>query len=48
MISRLQHVCDGESVTVTEATLDEVLKVSGGDMRKAITFLQSAADLYNR
>ena len=48
MVARLHHVCDAERVTVTEATLDEVLKVSGGDMRKAITFLQSAADLYHR
>ncbi len=29
-------------------TLGEVLRVSGGDLRKAITFLQSASDLYNR
>ena len=27
-------------------TLTEILRISGGDMRKAITFLQSAANLY--
>ena len=32
----------------TMQTLHEVLRISAGDLRKAITFLQSASDLYGR
>ena len=46
MLARLRHVCEGEAVDAPDATLDAVLKISGGDMRKAITFLQSASQLY--
>ena len=48
MLARLEFVCAAESVDVTPETLAQVLRISGGDMRKAITFLQSAADLYDR
>lgn len=46
MLNRLRIVCEGEKVDADDNTLETVLKVSGGDMRKAITFLQSAAQLY--
>lgn len=46
MMTRLRLVCEGESVDASDETLEAVLKVSGGDMRKAITFLQSASQLY--
>lgn len=36
-----------ENVTVEDATLDELLSTSGGDMRKAVTFLQSCHQLTN-
>jgi replication factor C subunit 2/4 len=46
MLTRLRLVCDGESVTANDDTLNAVLKISNGDMRKAINFLQSASQLY--
>jgi replication factor C subunit 2/4 len=46
MLARLRLVCEGEKVEVSDETLLEVLRVSNGDMRKAITFLQSASQLY--
>lgn len=46
MMTRLRSIADAEGVTAGDETLTEVLAVAGGDMRKAITFLQSAAALY--
>jgi replication factor C subunit 2/4 len=46
MQSRLRFVCDAERVDASDETLAAVLKISNGDMRKAITFLQSASQLY--
>jgi replication factor C subunit 2/4 len=46
MMARLQTVCRGEGVDAGDDTLEAVLRISGGDMRKAITFLQSASQLY--
>ena len=46
MRARLGVVCDGEGVRASPETIDAVLKISGGDMRKAITFLQSATQLF--
>ena len=37
---RLSHVASAEGVQVDAATLTALRKVSGGDMRKAITFMQ--------
>lgn len=43
---RLQYVLDHEGVRVAlPDALNEILAVSGGDLRKAITYLQSAARL---
>lgn len=46
MRARLGVVCDGEGVRATPDTLEAILRISGGDMRKAITFLQSAYTLF--
>ena len=46
MKERLRLVCTSESVEAPDETLDAVLKISNGDMRKAITFIQSASQLY--
>ncbi len=46
MKERLRLVCTGEHVEAPDETLDAVLKISNGDMRKAITFIQSASQLY--
>ena len=46
MLARLEHICAAEGVRADAGALAAVLRISGGDMRKAITFLQSAAQLY--
>ncbi|KAI9660190.1 MAG: hypothetical protein M1829_006526 [Trizodia sp. TS-e1964] len=42
---RLEDIAQNESVRVEEGTVDTLIKCSEGDLRKAITFLQSAARL---
>jgi len=46
MLSRLQDVCANEGVTYSPDALNALLEASGGDMRRAITLLQSASN-YN-
>jgi replication factor C subunit 2/4 len=43
--NRLQDIADKEDVKLEEGTIDALIKCSEGDLRKAITFLQSAAKL---
>ncbi|EIN03605.1 P-loop containing nucleoside triphosphate hydrolase protein [Punctularia strigosozonata HHB-11173 SS5] len=43
--SRLQHVADAERVPVTPAVLDTLVSASQGDLRRSITYLQSASRL---
>lgn len=42
---RLTFICNEENVQCAEEVKSEIRKVSGGDLRKAITYLQSAARL---
>lgn len=43
---RLQYIAQNENISLAdEPVLELVLKVSGGDLRKAITYLQSASKL---
>lgn len=42
MFTRLKHVANEESVSVPDSVLRELISSSGGDLRKAITTLQSA------
>ncbi|PSC72697.1 replication factor C subunit 2 [Micractinium conductrix] len=42
---RVQYVCNAEDVELGEGALETLSRVSGGDMRKAITSLQSAVRL---
>ncbi|KAL8905321.1 MAG: hypothetical protein Q9207_002712 [Kuettlingeria erythrocarpa] len=42
---RLEEIAEVESVKVEDGVLDTLIKCSEGDLRKAITFLQSAAKL---
>ena len=46
MRARLHHICSAEGVDAGEEALSVVLRLSNGDMRKAITYLQSASQLY--
>lgn len=42
---RLEHIAQNENVKLEEGAVDTLIKCSEGDLRKAITFLQSAARL---
>lgn len=42
---RLEEIAENESVQLEEGAIDALIKCSEGDLRKAITFLQSAARL---
>jgi replication factor C subunit 2/4 len=46
MLSRLSFIADSERVSLAPHTLQTLSDVSLGDMRKAVTLLQSAAALY--
>jgi replication factor C subunit 2/4 len=45
MRDRVTFIAEKESVNIQTPAIDTILKTSGGDMRKAVTFLQSAAQL---
>ena len=45
LVGRIKMICDKESVKITEAGLEAVISTSEGDLRKAITSLQSCARL---
>jgi replication factor C subunit 2/4 len=45
MAGRISHICAKEGVTMAPGALDMLGRVSGGDLRKAVTTLQSAARL---
>lgn len=41
IIARLRHICNLEGVKIEENAYKEIVNISGGDMRRAITTLQS-------
>lgn len=45
-IERLKFICEKEGILVEQNILDELYKISNGDMRKGITYLQSTYNLY--
>jgi len=45
IVTRLGFICGNEGLTCNEDVLKVVCKVSGGDMRKAITYVQGATRL---
>jgi len=46
MKERIKFICEQEGIEFTEEILDTLTRVSEGDMRKVITYLQSAHRLY--
>jgi replication factor C subunit 2/4 len=46
-LARLEHIQKQESINIERDVLEEVLKIASGDLRKAITLLQSAARLHS-
>lgn len=45
MLSRMNHIAKCENVQLAADALSTIMKTSGGDMRKAVTYLQSAHQL---
>ncbi|KAJ8097947.1 P-loop containing nucleoside triphosphate hydrolase protein [Lipomyces tetrasporus] len=45
-VSRLQDICQKEGVKYEDGVIESILQASDGDLRKAITLLQSAAKLH--
>ena len=45
MVQRISFIAEQEGVRLGEGALDTILETSGGDMRKAVTFLQSSHQL---
>ncbi|VEU22118.1 DEKNAAC103111 [Brettanomyces naardenensis] len=43
--ARLKYICDEESIKVDDDTLREILRISQGDLRRAINYLQSVSKL---
>lgn len=46
-LARLQYIANEEKVEFEDDVLNQVLRISNGDLRKAITYLQSATRLQN-
>ncbi|KAI9492353.1 hypothetical protein BDB00DRAFT_828663 [Zychaea mexicana] len=46
LTNRLEYICAEENVELGRGTMDALIKTSNGDLRKAITFLQSASSLH--
>lgn len=46
--SRLEMICAQEGVNLAPGTLSTLIECSGGDLRKAITFLQSGYNLQGK
>ncbi|KAG5366889.1 Replication factor C subunit 2 [Yarrowia sp. B02] len=44
-LARLQHVSDAENLSVEDGVLEKILEVANGDLRRAITILQSCSRL---
>jgi replication factor C subunit 2/4 len=45
MVARMNYIATSESVSLGPGALDTIMTVAEGDMRKAVTFLQSAHQL---
>lgn len=46
MVERIKHICKNESLTITEKAVTQIIDVSEGDLRRAITLLQSSFRMY--
>lgn len=42
---RIRHICKEENINCSDDVIENIRQVSGGDLRKAITYLQSSARL---
>ncbi|KAI8329699.1 P-loop containing nucleoside triphosphate hydrolase protein [Chlamydoabsidia padenii] len=46
LTSRIETICEKENVQLANGAMNALIKASNGDLRKAITFLQSGANLH--
>ncbi|CAN0215300.1 unnamed protein product, partial [Ascophyllum nodosum] len=46
MLERLRYISKQEKVKISEEGLGSIVELSGGDMRKAVTAMQSASQFY--
>ncbi|KAI7860973.1 P-loop containing nucleoside triphosphate hydrolase protein [Circinella umbellata] len=46
LTNRLKYICNEENIELGNGTMDSLITTSNGDLRKAITFLQSASSLH--
>jgi len=42
---RIRHICDKEDVEITDDGVEAILELSGGDLRKTLNILQTAASI---
>ncbi|KAL0091309.1 replication factor C subunit 2 [Phycomyces blakesleeanus] len=47
LVNRINMICDKENVQLGQGTMKALIKASSGDLRKAITFLQSGSNLHS-
>ena len=47
LLERLEYIAKQEKITLGEGTLDALFDSSGGDMRKALTYMQGSSQLVN-
>ena len=45
MVARMEHIAATEGIRLADGAMDAVLRLSLGDMRKAVTYLQSSFQL---
>jgi len=45
MVARLTHIADSEGVRLEDNAMSTIMRTCGGDMRKAVTYLQSSHQL---
>ncbi|MEM2110955.1 MAG: replication factor C small subunit [Candidatus Bathyarchaeia archaeon] len=45
VIQRIRHICDKENVKIQEDGIEAILEISGGDLRKTVNILQTAASV---
>jgi len=45
VVNRIQHISDRESLKISEGGVEAILEISGGDLRRTINVLQTAASV---
>ncbi|ORZ02855.1 P-loop containing nucleoside triphosphate hydrolase protein [Syncephalastrum racemosum] len=48
LTKRIDYICDLENVQLASGTMETLIRASGGDLRKAITFIQTSSTLHQK